>query len=233
MEGYDLLKANRDGAHPLWLRIVSGSVCILSLLGSATIILTYLFVKSVRSKARELLVHISAMDLLYTTANLVGLALPYHEHLVSNDAEVNGTETQYPSHYKTYHYVCLTQAFVAIYGTVGSILWTMGLAVYLYYKIVAGSDVKTIQKVQWMLYFFCYLSPLYVSLWLMFSHGLGYSPDITSGAGWCSLNTASGTNDSNHTLLIIMTYDVWIILGLILLLPLYLSIYTHVREMVS
>ena len=225
---------NRDRGHPLWIRIISGSVCVLSVVGSAAIILSYLLVKRVRSKARELLVHIAAMDLLYTTANLVGLALPYHEHLVYNSLGANGTPPQEPSNYNTYHYVCLTQAFVAIYGTVGSILWTVGLAVYLYYRVAVLSDAVTTKRVLWVLYILCYLLPLYVSLWLMFDHGLGYSPDISSGAGWCSLNTrASGTNDSGKFLLVIMTYDVWIILGLIVLLPLYLTIYAHVRELVS
>lgn len=226
---YEVFQANRDPGHPLWLRIVSGSVCILSVLGSAAIILTYLFVKSVRSKARELLVHIAAMDLLYTAANLVGLVLPYREHLIDKHFEANGTE---PSHYKTYHYVCLIQAFIAIYGTVGSILWTVGLAIYLYYRVVALSDVVSTRKVLWMLYILCYLLPLYVSLWLMFDHGLGYSPDVSSGAGWCSLNTQTNTR-TNQVLLVVLTYDIWILIGLILLLPLYLSIYAHTRQKVS
>ena len=226
MEPSHQVYGEQDRGHPMWLRVVSSCVCVLSVVGSAAIILSYALVRNMRSKARELLVHISAMDLLYTTANLVGLALPYREHLIPGH---NGSS---PSEYKVYHYICLTQAFVAIYGTVGSILWTIGLAVYLYYRMVVMNDAIT-RKVLAVLYIVCYGIPLYVCLWLLFTHGLGYSPDVSSGAGWCSLNTANAKDGEHSVLLLIMTYDMWIFLGIMLLLPLYLSIYAEVKDQVS
>ena len=226
MEPSHQVYGEQDRGHPMWLRVVSSCVCVLSVVGSAAIILSYALVRNMRSKARELLVHISAMDLLYTTANLVGLALPYREHLIPGH---NGSS---PSEYKVYHYICLTQAFVAIYGTVGSILWTIGLAVYLYYRMVVMNDAIT-RKVLAVLYIVCYGIPLYVCLWLLFTHGLGYSPDVSSGAGWCSLNTANTKDGEHSVLLLIMTYDMWIFLGIMLLLPLYLSIYAEAKDQVS
>ena len=200
MESSHQMNEEEDRGHPTWLRAVSGCVCILSVFGSAAIILSSALIRNIRSKARELLVHISAMDLVYTTANLVGLALPYKEHLIPGH---NGSS--HSSEYKMYHYICSTQAFVAIYGTVGSILWTIGLAVYLYYRMIVINDAIT-RKVLAVLYVACYGISLYVCLWLLFARGLGYSPDVSSGAGWCSLNTANTKDGEYSVLLLIMTY---------------------------
>jgi len=60
------------------VRIVAGVTCGLSMIGSLAIILSYIFIRSVRSKARELLVHLSIMDLTFTSANLIGLVLQSH-----------------------------------------------------------------------------------------------------------------------------------------------------------
>ena len=195
---------------------MSGSICILSILGSLAIILTYVLVKDIRSKARELLVHISLMDIMYSTANLVGLALPYHEHLGhKND-----------SRYYVYLYACKAQAFIAVYGTIGSVLWTLGLAVYLYYRIVSR-DANVTKWVVRMLYIVCYTIPLYVSLWLLLDKWMGYPRNSLAGAGWCSVI------DEVDTLVSLMTYDIWMWLGVVILVPLYLVVNIHIREQVS
>jgi len=204
--------------HRDWIQFVSGSICILSILGSLAIILTYVLVKDIRSKARELLVHISLMDIMYSTANLVGLALPYHDYL----GHKNESDTQY----YVYVYVCKTQAFLATYGTIGSVLWTLGLAVYLYYRIVSR-DINVTKWVVRMLYVVCYTIPLYVSLWLLLDKWMGYPKNTLAGAGWCSII------DEVDTLVSIMTYDIWMWLGVVLLVPLYLVINIHIREQVS
>jgi len=204
--------------EPLLIELVSGVTCILSIFGSLVIILTFAFAKKIRSKARELLFHISMMDLMYSTANLVGLWLPYHENLINGN-------TSSPA-YKTYHIVCEVQAFVAIYGTVGSVLWTLGLAVYLYYMIVSR-DISIAKRVVRVLYAVCYLLPLYVTLWLLFAKRLGYSSNPLSGGGWCSIG------DHIDPLKNFMTYDIWMWLGIIVLIPLYLSIYIHIRDEVG
>ena len=204
-----------DVNEPLWIVLLSATVCILSIFGSLAIILAYTFVKVIRSKARELLVHLSLMDLMYSTANLVGIWLPYHKHLITNNMDT--------STYSTYHGVCEAQAFLGIYGTIGSVLWTLGLAVYLYYKIVSRDKAVT-KGVVVVLYIFCYLLPLYVTLWLLIKKRLGYSANPLSGGGWCS------ANDDISPLEYFMTYDIWIWLGTIALIPLYLLIYIHISD---
>ena len=198
--------------EPLWIVFLSAILCILSVFGSLAIILAFAFVKEIRSKARELLVHLSVMDLMYSTANFVGLWLPYHEHLITNHTDT--------STYNTYHGVCEAQAFFAIYGTIGSVLWTLGLAVYLYYRIVSRDEAVT-RKVVYLLYILCYSLPLYVTLWLLIKKGLGYADNPLSGGGWCSI---SGNIDPLENF---MTYDIWMWLGIVVLVPLYFLIHLH------
>ena len=205
--------------EPLWLEIVSGTVCLFSMFGSLAIILTFALFKDIRSKARELLVHISLMDLLYSTANFTGLWIPYHEHLIDNNDTNSST-------YDTYHRVCIAQAFLAIYGTIGSVLWTLGLAVYLYYRIVSRNTTVT-KRVVMVLYILCYSLPLYVSLWLLKVGSLGYPDSPLSGGGWCSMN------DDVNSLEIFMTYDIWMWLCIIILIPLYLSIHIRIKDEVT
>ena len=202
----------------LSLQIICGIVCVLSLVGSLAIIVTFALLKEIRSKARELLVHVSVMDIAYTTANFVGMMVPYGGHMHDNSTTCNSTED--------YESICKAQAFLAIYGTVGSVLWTLALAVYLYYRIVSRDDNVTRRLVR-ILYIVCYALPLYVSLWLLLDHHMGYPHDVLSGAGWCSIR------DCTHDLVVLMTYDIWIWLGIIILIPLYLVIHVHIREQVS
>lgn len=208
-----------DEPIPRWVQLICGAVCISSVLGSLAIILTYGLVKDIRSKARELLVHISVMDLLYSVAYFVGLAMPYDKYL-SNIKSTN--KVSEPPHHETYSHVCRAQAFIAVYGTVGSVLWTLALAVYLYYRIVSR-DATVTRRLVIVLYAVCYVLPLYVSLWLLLGHHLGYSNDVLSKAGWCFANDISMIE-------IFMTYDIWLWLGIMILIPLYVTIYFHTKH---
>jgi len=203
--------------EPLWIQLMASFFCFLSILGSLAIILAYVLVKDIRSKARELLVHISLMDIMYSTANLVGLVLPYRRHL-----SLNSTVSHNSAVFHIYSSICQGQAAFAVYGTIGSVLWTLGLAVYLYYRIVSRDDygAKWVARV---LYAVCYTLPLYSSLWLLCSNQLGYNDSPLSGGGWCFVvkNVDPLAN--------FMCYDIWIWLGVILV-PLYISIHVHIRE---
>ena len=204
---------------PKWMQAIVGSICILSILGSLAIIVTYALVKEIRSKARELLVHIALMDITYTTANLVGLSMPYHDHILP---ESPGNDTE-AAHHEVYWRICRAQAFFSVYGTVSSVLWTLALAVYLYYRTVAR-DVTVSKRLIKVLYVVCYVLPLYVSLWLLLDHHVGYSYYATSGAGWCFVN------DHIKGIEILMIYDIWLWMGVIILIPLYLTIYVHTKH---
>ena len=201
------------------LRIVSAITCALSIIGSLGIILSHIF-----SKVREILVHLSIMDLLYTTANFVGIILPYDKYIFHR----KGRE------HSNFKRLCEAQAFLTVYETIGSILWALGLSVYLYYRLMT-LDTTMIKRVVIMLYLVCYLLPLYPSLWLLLGGRLGYPQSAHKGGGWCTVLIEGYNKEESkydQDLLLIMVEDIWIWLTFIVTLPIYLvvSIEFRIRE---
>ena len=65
------------------IKYVAMVACILSSIGSLIIILSYVLIRPIRTKVREILVHLSVMDLVYSLANLIGLLLNYGNHVTA------------------------------------------------------------------------------------------------------------------------------------------------------
>ena len=183
-------------------------------MGSLAIILTYILVKDIRSKARELL---SIMDLTFTMANFIGILLPYDKYLFHQ----SGRE------HDNYERVCKAQAFFAVYGTIGSMLWSLGLAVYLYYRIVSR-DNRVVKRVMMLLYVVCYLLPLHPSLWLLLSGHYGYPTSVDVSGGWCTIKY-KGLGKVDQELMLFMVDDIWIWLTFITMVPIYLMIHCQIR----
>ena len=204
------------------LRAVSAVTCSLSIIGSVAIILSYVLIKDIRSKARELLVHLSIMNLTFSIANLTGIILPYDKYLLH---QTSG------SAHDNFKRVCEAQAFFAVYGTIGSILWTLGLAVYLYFRIVSR-DARLTKRVVFVLYFVCYALPLYPSLWLLVRGHYGYPKSGDESGGWCTVLIGLGKTEQGHydqELMLFMVNDIWILLTFITMVPIYLIIHCQVR----
>ena len=207
------------------LKAISAVTCSLSILVSLAIILSYVLIKDIRSKAREILVHLSIMDLTFTTANLIGIILKYDKYLVHK------TEGSTHDNYKR---VCEAQAFFAAYGTIGSILWTLGMAVYLYYRITSP-DQRVTGRVVKVLYVVCYVLPLYVSLWLLIRGHYGYPKNENDSGGWCTIRIGSGAPEHgkyDEELLLFMVDDIWILFTFMTMVPIYLIIHCEVRTKV-
>ena len=171
-------EGNEDLFHKqIGVRIAVWITCSLSMLGALLIIFSYVFFKSMRSKAREILVHISIMDFLVAASNLTGAAVNFDKFY--NCTKGTDSCSSYPA---SVDYWCKTQAFFAIYCTLGSVLWTISLSVYLYFFVV-HHGTKTAKYSLYFSYLFCYLLPLLLTLWLLLTGKLGYSP--YQSAGWC------------------------------------------------
>jgi len=197
----------RDGG---WTRCAAIVTCILSILGSLCIILTHLLVREMRTTIRTLLTQVAVMNLTSSTANMVGLLI----YDGSSDVQEPGGG------------VCKIQAFLTVYGTIGSVLWTLGLAVYLYFRIVSCDD-HVIKWVVRVLYVACYTLPLYVSLWLLLEKWLGYSLRSPTHKGWC---TIIGDAD---ILIILLGDDVWISLSIMLLIVITMTTHVNITAQVS
>ena len=180
------------------------TTCILSVFGSLLIILSYACIRPIRSKAREILVHISVMDLVYTLANLIGAAMNFEVNLESGNPAYEGA--------------CKTQGWFAIYGTIGSVLWTIGLTLYLYFKVVtihSQPRTRTMQILVISLYIVGYVFPIVVASYFLGLGLIGYNKFLSSG--WCTANVFDVDTQQRMILQFAIGYDMWMYLSLFLI----------------
>ena len=149
----------KDKAAPL--RAVASTVCALSMLGALLIIFSYLCIPTIRTKAREILVHLSVADFGVACANFIGITVNFDRFLRRNYSSTL---------HKHLLHLCTAQAFFAGFFTIASILWTLCLSVYIYFLVV-HSHRQLHLKVIYFCYLFCWGVPLIVSLWLVFTGG--------------------------------------------------------------
>ncbi len=212
------------------LRAVSACSSTLSILGSALIILSYLCFRSLRTRARLILVHLALTDMGVGLANLVGIVVNFDQYYPPS--------LPYPSElYRpniSIEILCKTQASIAEYCTLSSVLWTSCLAVYMYLLIV-NQNQKQMKLFMCFSYVFCYGMPLLVTLWMVFTQRLGYSPYNSSG--WCSPIFVKPYYEKPMTRIDVISdvigYDLWIILAIVLTLVLYITVFTYVRQKVG
>ena len=235
---YPLLNTTKAFAVPPFpkdakMRAVVGVSCCLSILGSLLIILSYILFKKRRTRAREILLHISLMDLGVALANLIGLSVYFDQYYIYYLYTNTSNISKVPSYIDG---LCKTQAFFAIYCTHASVLWTIALAGFLYFVIVhQKSWIAT--YFLWSSYVFCYAVPFLVTMWLVLTKKLGYSPFDSSG--WCSLIVTIAFDSEGQSyrkinlVTMIIGYDLWIYLAFVTIPIFYLSIRCHLANMVS
>ena len=233
----------------VWVRAISMTSCALSIIGSLFIIASFVCFKELRSLGRQILVNISAMDLGVAIANLVGAAV-YFDGYYYFIGDRRSCTTKYTPIFSKPHYserndnisvmcpkssaiegLCISQAFFSVYFTYSSILWTISLSCYLYFRIVHyGTNFA-----RYSLYFsyvFCYLLPLFLSVWLVMVDKLGYSPYESSG--WCSIIMKDPADPTKRDIFVsIFGYNLWIILTFILVPLLSLCVHFYVRHEVN
>ena len=205
------------------IRLVVGITCFLSIVGATLIILSYACFKSLRTKSREILLHLSLMDLGVAAANFIGDVVYFDQfYHIKNNTLIGPISTV--------QNLCKAQAFFAIYFTLGSVLWTISLAVYLYFLLVH----RTTHNAKYFLYFsyvFCWGMPFFIALWLVLTGRLGYSP--YNSAGWCSMIAVKPKTQSKDYFAVVMGYDLWIYLAMVLVPVMYCSVRWFLREEVS
>ena len=207
------------------LRAVVGVSCCLSILGSLLIILSYILFKKRRTRARGILLHISLMDLGVALANLIGLSV-YFDRYYIHHLYIN-TSYKVPSHIDG---LCKTQAFFAAYCTYASILWTIALAGFLYFLIIHNKSRISVYFF-WISHITCYVLPLLVSLWLVLTNKLGYSP--LNSSGWCTLINRDILNGKLDIFITVFGNDLWVYLTIVTIPILYTSIRCYIANQVS
>ena len=206
------------------VRIVVSTTSSLSVIGALLVILSYVCVASLRSQARAILVNLSLMDLGVGCANLVGSAVDFDRYYYNYTARVDLVPTRYQD------WSCRVQATVAVFCGTSSVLWTVGLAVYMYVLMFRNLN-EPVRIFMPITYALSYFLPLGLCIWLWCTHRLGYAPFDSSG--WCTLRTMDPhTREANYFVLV-MAYDLWVYLAFILLPAIYIAIFLKLKFGVS
>lgn len=219
---------------PSSLRVVVEVVCILSMIGSSIIILSYLCFKDHRTRARYILVHLSISNIGKVLANFTGEAADFDSYFKTNTNFSN----VYSRNRTVVEYLCTAQAFFTTYFSICGMLWTVCLAVYLYLLILSMKQAYFMRYFVWLGYIVCYGIPLLITLWLILSNRLGYAPYSTPG--YCGL--VSRKPFQKHHIKCdpirdvfgeFVGYDLWIFLTIGLTLLFYMSAICYLKHQVS
>ena len=206
------------------VRAIVGVTCVLSIIGSSIIILSYFLFRDLRTNARLILVHLSLCDLGVSLANLCGDSIDFGLHF--NLTNGNRGELR-PLRFE---YLCKTQAFIAHYFTISSVLWTLMLATYMYAVTTKLSRLSKKEN-RWFNICSCITSygvSLGNCVWLLLTHRLGYSPANTSG--WCGSIMWKVAKREVDYMAIVFGYDIWIGLTCIFIIVIYLALLIYVRQ---
>ena len=214
-------------------RAVVGATCVLSMMGSLTIILTYIAFKQLRNPTRHILLHLSLMDLGVAVANFIG-AVVYFDRYYFDSVHYNSGGLYFDvSH--VIKYSCITQAAVSVTCNNSSVLWTVAVAVYLHFRIVSHPNRTFTKKffgsLMLILAIICYGLPILLTVWLLWTNRLGFAPYDSSG--WCSLIVLSADKTKNDILGGVLGNDLWVYLAFFLIPALYYSIKAHAKQQVS
>ncbi len=258
IDSYTLANSTPFLKKDIWVRAIIMLVCVLSMLGSLLIILSFACWKDLRSRGRQILVNISLMDLGVAMFNLCGASVYfdryYHPRSCSNCTTYHGpsilfhtpsvdcsSESSQGERYiiqnitvmcpesETIQYLCLTQAALSLYFTYGSILWTNALCLYLYFRIV-HSGTKMAWLSLYASYLFCYGMPLLLTLWLALTGRLGYSPYESSG--WCSIVLMHPITMKRDIYASVFGYNLWIIITLVFVPVMSCAVHINVKNKV-
>ena len=226
-------------------RIIVGLACCLSIIGTLLIIISYACFKSLRSRARLVLVHLSLMDFGVSVANLVGNLIYFDGYYIDRISTANPASSPTGENHEkvtnsvceVYHQpesiaiqrLCTAQAFLAHYFTYSSVLWTINLAVFIYFIIVHHRSSYYSKVSLRISYFFCYGIPILLCLWLLCTHRLGYSPQ---NGLWCSILLEKPGGLGKDTYAAFFGYDLWIYLAFIVVPIFFVAVNLFIRDKV-
>ena len=224
------------------LRAVVGLTSALSVVGSLLIVLSYVCFRDVRTKAREILMHISFMDLGVGVTNLIGVGVNFSQYfkesckstpiLHNQQNHYHNNSTDLCNVHTLLGGLCKVQGGLANVFTIGSVLWTICLSMFLY-LLVSRKDTKEAKIFVRFANFFCYLMPVGITLWLVLTGRIGYS--VYESTGWCGTVFISGPPDNRERDIIGATfgYNLWILLTFVLVPVLSISAHMYIRDEVG
>lgn len=199
--------------------ILVGVSSTLSVIGALIIILTYVFIKDIRTVSRHIIVCISVADLVTCLSNLSGLFITPSKDLLRTPP------------------ACIVQSFFGTSAILSAFLWTMMLAVYLYIVIVKERPSTGKKVIIPFAHLLCWPLPLAINFFALGYGMLGNGGDITS-SGWCWITARNLKNKESYAH---WTVVFWMILDgkgieiitYVIIACLYIAIKIHLSAKVS
>ena len=142
-----------------------GSMCVLSMLGSMTIMLTFAIWKDVRTTSRKILLFLSISDFFIAASSLVGF-------LIEPGGDQNSNNNK-----------CKLQSFFTNSISTSSFLWTLTLAIYLYLAIVKNKQMLGKKLLPFCHFINWFLGPIINGV-ALYNGMLGPAAGPVGG-GWC------------------------------------------------
>ena len=157
---------------------------VVSMLGSALIILTFILWRDIRTVARAIVVFLSVADFFTAAGYLFGATVYLRYKLHANESE------------ETYRDLCKVQSFITTTFPISSFLWTAHLATYLYVAIV-NAKPQLAKKLVIIFHITGWGIPLAICIPAVATGHLGSANSRTS-VSWCfvSFNSTYPGSDS-------------------------------------
>lgn len=162
------------------LKITVGTTCLLSIFGASLIILTYVAFRDLRTTARQLLVNLSVADFVVAASHFVGLLAILDLY---READPCSAAVQYSADNATDtvdNILCKIQGGFTVFGTIGSFLWTIAVALYLFIVIVVDKPLLA-KRLRFVFYPVCWGIPAVVVIVFGFEGFLGFEENLDVG----------------------------------------------------
>lgn len=186
-----------------------------SIVGCLLIFIAHRVWTEFRSSSRNILLYITAADLMTATGYFIGF--------IDRDK----------AHYAQY---CAVQSFITTFSSMVSFFWTCCLALYLH-AIAVNANAELGRKIVTVFHFLSWPVPLLISVAAITCGVLGESENIGT-AGWCwiavkcdAANTTDGScSRTKPVLWMLFAGKFWEIISYFLIMISYMRIWWHVRK---
>ncbi|NXR78961.1 GP157 protein, partial [Pycnonotus jocosus] len=175
--------------------------CSLSCLGSALLLCSHALWPELRTRPRQLLLHLSLADLLSALSYFYGALRDFQRS----------------------SWDCVLQGALSTFANTSSFFWTMAIALYLYLTIVRGSPAGT--GLLWGFHAVSWGVPLAITVAAVALRKIGYDASNVS-VGWCWVNLDA----EDRLLWMLLTGKLWEILAYVTLPVLYILIRRHINR---
>ena len=171
----------------LSLQITVGTTCVLSILGAGLIILTYIAFRDLRTTARQLLVNLSIADIVVAASHFVGLLAVLDLYGESNPCsasrQLSGDNVSATIIAKETvdNVICQVQGGFTLFGTLGSFLWTIAVAVYLFVVSIVADKPSLGRRLRFVFYPVCWGIPAGIAVAFGVKGYLGFEENLDIG----------------------------------------------------